>query len=417
MRSLPLGPILCLSLALMGCQEPLEAVPRHRPRRSGRPSCPAGGVAALLQPGRKSPQGAGTAFVVRDEAGRPLMLTAAHVLEGDPGWPSAREAYLKVMAGPVVAKTQGRPLHVGRAFSAADASKDLVIWPLLAGPRVTSLKLAAADPRKNEWVWVVGQESSSKGSQTTYLCQVIGARNRGLMLEQHDTVRDAGVQRGPGGEREGRGGREPAGGAVAVCPDLAGEQHPVPAGGGEGLAAGGRCGHEAPGPVTREPILSRYRIDGGSRPSPATLARPRMRPGRAASSSPLAPPRGAQHHRRRSKLGLTSDGEDDDEPTRGSVHLLRPRPSCTPSSPPPPAPSAGRVARGDPAPAPFGPIRSRSSPGRVAVGDPVGQVPEEGGAFVHDALAGLPPAGPVPRIRLELAGDEFEIHVMRVRQA
>jgi hypothetical protein len=152
MRPLIFGPILCPAPGLMGCQEPLDAVPETSAPEIG----PTFLLGAALRPyynlGGKSPQGAGIAFVIRDRFGRDLLLTAAHVMDDDPEWLSVREAYLKMMAGPLVAKSQGRSLHAGKAFSKADASKYLVIWPLMKGPKLTAMKLATADPRKNEWV-------------------------------------------------------------------------------------------------------------------------------------------------------------------------------------------------------------------------------------------------------------------------
>src|SRR5579872_2644716 len=91
--------LICLSCAAGGG---LESVPTSPPPEKG----PALSGSAALRPnyavGGMSPQAAGTAFVVEDEANRLYMLTAAHVMD-DGEWGQVREVSLRVMGSDALA--------------------------------------------------------------------------------------------------------------------------------------------------------------------------------------------------------------------------------------------------------------------------------------------------------------------------
>ncbi len=188
--------LLLLILMLAGCNK-LESVPQSPPPESS----PAVANDASLRPlylmESGAPIAAGTAFVVQDKAGKRYMLTAAHVLDDPARWQRAKTASLRVMAGPVVAQLENRPSYIGKPFTEAGPAFDLVVWPLAEGAKASSLKLAAADPKKNEWLWVIGQEASSSGPQKMYRCQVTGAESSGFVLKQLDHFEMRGFSGGP----------------------------------------------------------------------------------------------------------------------------------------------------------------------------------------------------------------------------
>ncbi len=199
-----MGPVRLLrrcwpaAVLLLGaaCNRGLESVP-ETPPPSQAPAVP---ETAALRPsylldGRDA--SAGTAFVVQDRAGKPYMLSAAHVMDDDAEWQRVRSFSLRVMGGGVVANSEGRPAYLGKAFDKADASVDLVVWPLAPGARVTPLPLAAADPKRNEWAWAVGQEPGQSGPQKLYRCKVTGTQKGGLTLRQHDRFEMRGFSGGP----------------------------------------------------------------------------------------------------------------------------------------------------------------------------------------------------------------------------
>jgi S1-C subfamily serine protease len=187
---------LCVALVSAGCKGNIESVPETPPPASA-PTLPEG---AALRPtynlDGKTPS-AGTAFVVADKAGRSYMLTAAHVMDNDAEWGRVQAVSLRVMGGSEVARAEGRPTYLGKAFDAGDATADLVVWPLAAGAKAPALKLAAADPKGNEWAWAVGQEPGSSGPQKAYRCKVTGTRMGGLLLQQHDRFVMRGFSGGP----------------------------------------------------------------------------------------------------------------------------------------------------------------------------------------------------------------------------
>jgi hypothetical protein len=188
--------LLLSILPICGCSR-LESVPETPAPET----TPAISNDASLRPlylmGNAEEVAAGTAFVVQDKAGKCYMLTAAHVLDDTAKWQQVKAAKLRVMAGPVVGDVEDRPSYVGKPFTESGTAYDLVIWPLVAGAKVTPLKLAAASPKKNEWLWVIGQEASSTGPQKMYRCQVTGAERGGFVLEQYDHFEMRGFSGGP----------------------------------------------------------------------------------------------------------------------------------------------------------------------------------------------------------------------------
>jgi hypothetical protein len=193
MRQWRLIAFLCLFIGPTGC---MESVPSTPPPEKA-PGIAAG---ASLRPnyllgGRE--QAAGTAFVVKDRSGKCYFLTAAHIMDNEAEWNQVQSVSLQEMAGGQVAKSQGRPSYVGKPFDKGNAGVDFVIWPLADGDKAAPLKLAAADPKKNEWLWVVGQEPGNSGPQKMYRCKVTGTEMGGLLLQQHDRFEMRGFSGGP----------------------------------------------------------------------------------------------------------------------------------------------------------------------------------------------------------------------------
>lgn len=191
---------LLLALALLpvfavGCT-PLAAVPETPPPASP----PAFPDPSALRPhfnvGTRTVP-AGTGFVVADAAGKKYLLTAAHLMDDAKEWGTVRAVSLHAMEGGEVAACTGRPLLVGRSFDESNCGEDLVIWPLADGAKATPLKLAADDPKRNEWVWAVGQEPKASGPQKAYRCKVTGTTDGGLSLVQHDSFQMMGFSGGP----------------------------------------------------------------------------------------------------------------------------------------------------------------------------------------------------------------------------
>jgi S1-C subfamily serine protease len=178
-----------------GCKKE-DSVPETPPPEKG----PEVAADASLRPhyllgGR--PSAAGTAFIVRSKTGQLYMLSAAHVMDNDAEWQQVRAVTLKQMGGGEVAKVKERPVFIGKPLDVGGVPSDLVIWPLADGAKVTPLKLAAEDPKKNEWVWAVGQEPGSSGPQKLYRCKVTGTDSGGFTLKQHDTFEMRGFSGGP----------------------------------------------------------------------------------------------------------------------------------------------------------------------------------------------------------------------------
>jgi S1-C subfamily serine protease len=195
-------PRCCFFLAfitLAGCQNSgtkPEAAPETPPPEKGPDVSPD----AVLRPYFRMPDGthaAGTAFVVKDKAGKLYMLTAAHLMDNDAEWGTVKGVILQRMAGGEVAQVKGRPVFLGKSFTdAGDTSKDLVVWPLADGSKAVPLTLAAGEPRLNEWVWAVGQEQGASGPAKMYRCKVTGEQFNGLTLLQHDRFQMRGFSGG-----------------------------------------------------------------------------------------------------------------------------------------------------------------------------------------------------------------------------
>jgi S1-C subfamily serine protease len=182
----------CLFVGLTGCQGSLKSAPETPPPEKG----PDLGPDSAVRPEyiiNQQPKRMGTAFVVKDKAGKAYMLTAAHVLDSEADWKKIESCDLIHFGrgGVGLGGCSGKPIYVGKPFDKGKAGLDLVIWPLSADAKVTALKLAAEDAMKNEWVWVVGQEANRDldDEQTSYLCKVTGAEGGGILLTQKDEFR------------------------------------------------------------------------------------------------------------------------------------------------------------------------------------------------------------------------------------
>lgn len=185
-----------LILTAVGCKENIESVPATPPPDKPPEMAANASLRPYYQMGTME-SAAGTAFIVQDKAGKLYMLTAAHIMDNDAEWQQVKGVSLRVMGGAVTARVQGRPVYIGKAFSEGNASTDLVIWPLAEGAKVTPLKLASGDPKKNEWLWAIGQEPGSTGPQKMYRCKVTGPDTGGFLLEQHDQFQMRGFSGGP----------------------------------------------------------------------------------------------------------------------------------------------------------------------------------------------------------------------------
>jgi Trypsin-like peptidase domain len=196
MKSIRSAGLLFSILTLAGCNK-LESVPQTPPPETSPTVANDASLRPLYLMETGAPVAAGTAFVVQDKAGKRYMLTAAHVLDDPARWQQTKSAALRVMGGPVVGQVENRPSYVGKPFTEAGPAFDLVIWPLAEGAKAVPLKLAAADPKKNEWLWVIGQEANSSGPQKLYRCQVSGAESGGFVLKQLDHFEMKGFSGGP----------------------------------------------------------------------------------------------------------------------------------------------------------------------------------------------------------------------------
>lgn len=190
---------LCLAaLIACGCKAKsnIDEVPETPPPEQGPTLSANASLRPYYQFGKRTTP-AGTAFVIRDKAGQLYILTAAHVMDNDAEWRQVQAASLHKMGGSEVAKVRDRPVFVGKSFEVSGPPSDLVVWPLAKDAKVTPLPLATTDPRKNEWVWIVGQEAGSSGPQKVYRCKVVGTESGGIMLEQHDKFELRGFSGGP----------------------------------------------------------------------------------------------------------------------------------------------------------------------------------------------------------------------------
>lgn len=183
-------------IAITGCKKDENALPDSPPPEEPPPIKSDASLRPHYQIGGRT-SAAGTAFVVRGKTGQLYMLTAAHVMDDAAEWQQVRGVALREMAGADVARVKGSPLFIGKPFDTGGAPSDLVIWPLVDGANVTPLKLAAEDPKTNEWLWAIGQEMGSKGPQKLYRCKVVGTDAGGITLVQHDRFEMRGFSGGP----------------------------------------------------------------------------------------------------------------------------------------------------------------------------------------------------------------------------
>jgi Trypsin-like peptidase domain len=213
LRPARLAFLAALIVALPACQKKLPSVAATPPPLQP-PSIP---TAAALRPtydlnGR--PVTAGTGYVIKDSGGKLYFLTAAHVMETSE-WRRVNSVSLATMGGEAVGTLQSGGLkHVGAPFDRAGAQADLVIWeaPL---EKPTVLALATEDPKRNEWVWVVGQEMKGRGAGRLYRCKVTGTETGGILLEQDERFELRGFSGAPVVNEKGQvvgavlGGSEP----------------------------------------------------------------------------------------------------------------------------------------------------------------------------------------------------------------
>jgi len=204
---------LALVAAVPACHKKLPSVAETPPPFNA----PNVSAAAALRPtydlnGR--PVTAGTGFFVRDTGGKLYFLTAAHVMETSE-WRRVNSVALATVGGESVGSLQpGGLKHVGAPFDHAGAQADLVIWeaPL---DNVTILPLGTEDLKRNEWVWVVGQEMNRRGSGRLFRCKVTGAESGGMVLEQQERFDVRGFSGAPVVNEKGQvvgavlGGSEP----------------------------------------------------------------------------------------------------------------------------------------------------------------------------------------------------------------
>jgi hypothetical protein len=158
---------------------------------------------------------AGTGFVITDTKGKHYFLSAAHVMDPLLNWRKIDNVTLNSLSNtPVGTALPSNLTWVGKPFDTAGCEDDLVVWePTFPNPPA-ALKLAAEDPKRNEWVWVVGQEFGRRG-QRLMRCKVTGTESNGITLEQHDPFKLQGFSGAPMLNAKGEvvgmvlGGREP----------------------------------------------------------------------------------------------------------------------------------------------------------------------------------------------------------------
>jgi hypothetical protein len=204
--------------AVAGCKKKQLAVPATPPPQTS-PVVPA--VAAVRPAYELNGRtvAAGTGFIVADKAGKCYFLSAAHVMDPLPEW---RKIDSVTLAGlsyePVGTALPSNLVWVGKPFDKAGAEDDLVIWEPTFPTPPAALPLAAEDPKRNEWVWVVGQEAGRRG-QRLMRCKVTGTESGGITLEQHDPFKLQGFSGAPVVNAKGEvvavvlGGR----GTTAIC--------------------------------------------------------------------------------------------------------------------------------------------------------------------------------------------------------
>jgi S1-C subfamily serine protease len=141
---------------------------------------------------------AGTGFLVKDQAGKVYFLTAAHVMDDEAEWRSVKNLALATMAGERIGSAKPSALKwIGKPFDERDTTTDFAIWEPTFDTPPTPLALAAEDPKKNEWVWVVGLEGAQRGPQKFFRARVTGAEQGGVTLRQEDRFQLRGFSGGP----------------------------------------------------------------------------------------------------------------------------------------------------------------------------------------------------------------------------
>jgi S1-C subfamily serine protease len=195
-RPTRLALVLLLIALAAGCKKKIAAVPATPPPMNG----PSVGSTVAVRPtyelnGRSVV--AGTGFVVADSSGKFYFLSAAHVIDPIANWRKIDNVNLVGLSGePVGSALPSNLLWVGKSFDRAGAGSDLVIWEPTFPTAPAVLRLAAEDPKKNEWVWVAGQEFGRRG-QRLLRCKVTGAESGGVSMVQHDPFKLPGFSGAP----------------------------------------------------------------------------------------------------------------------------------------------------------------------------------------------------------------------------
>ena len=195
-----------------------ETIPAvaETPPPSTAPTVPPGAAVRPTYDLKGQQAAAGTGFLVKDPGGKVYFLTASHVMDDEAEWRSVRNLSLATMSGEGIGSAKPTALKwIGKPFDEADTTGDFCIWEPTCDRPPATLALAAADPKKNEWVWVAGLEGGQRGPQRLFRCKVTGAQQGGVTLRQEDRFQLRGFSGGPVLNGQGQvvgtvlGGREP----------------------------------------------------------------------------------------------------------------------------------------------------------------------------------------------------------------
>lgn len=126
---------------------------------------------------------AGTAFVTTDRAGGSWLITASHIFEPSE-WSSITHVDVRMIGQDrTPGSLSGAPALRGRATSGSHYGQDVVAWQFTDGFHATTLALAQQNPKKNEWVWILGQEAKQKKKpEEAFLCKVTDTSGDALVI-------------------------------------------------------------------------------------------------------------------------------------------------------------------------------------------------------------------------------------------
>jgi hypothetical protein len=152
----------------------------------------------------------GTGFVIQDRTRQCYLMTCAHLID-DRDWQTRHSVFMRTMDGSRVIESFGLSLHFGNAVDLKHAgphgrynmTTDLVIRSV-AGSWTHPLPLARTDPAPGDWVWVVGNESSSPpGPEKLFPGRVLEVSDGGYILEKAVPFNPRGFSGGPIVNRRG----------------------------------------------------------------------------------------------------------------------------------------------------------------------------------------------------------------------